>query len=423
MPAVLAVGHFFYGAYLPLPSQILVLASALILCGVLTQSSVRRELSALRPLWLLALLFIVVIAVGVWTLTPFVPGGPHPIWSWAGLEPASTIDVSATILELIKLAGFACLFVLGCSLGSRSERARTTVGLILTIGFIQGVVGLISFASGSQHAFKAARLSAGFYSPNTAGTLFGVLLVLAVAWLLRAWRRNDRARLVERITGLLPATAAALLFFGCLLLTASRAATAATLIGLIVLLAWDAVQTKGARWLQLVTAGGLLLIGGLFFVLDKTPVADRIAAQDVTVDARVELLAAHWKAFLDSPLLGYGLGSFSAVNNQMMTVSDYHALSATTILHNAYVQWLEEGGLIGAVPMFVLVALILGLTTWRTMTRRSNKTLLIGIIAASLVVLVHAAFDVSLQMPSFAGFWALLLGLGFSASQAPSDRG
>ena len=72
----------------------------------------RKGLAALDGLDLAALLFALVLAMALLSLSPFSPGGSHPIWAWAGVTPGSgTINRSATLLEIVKLLGLACAFI------------------------------------------------------------------------------------------------------------------------------------------------------------------------------------------------------------------------------------------------------------------------------------------------------------------------
>ena len=119
-------------------------------------------------------------------------------------------------------------------------------------------------------------------------------------------------------------------------------------------------------------------------------------------------------AFNTVRLLVYGLGSFSDINSQITTEENYHALWSVRAVHNVYLQWLEEAGIIGALPMFLLIGTILVAAVWRTFNLRKGQTLLRGVIAASVVVLVHGTVDFGLQVPSIAAFWAFLLGCQFS---------
>ncbi len=423
VPALIFCAHFFYGAALDLPALTMFAILSAALAVALIRPSARAELTRLSPGGLIIGLFAAVVAIAALTLTPAVPGGPLPIWSWAGLPPAATLNRSATIVEIIKLSGLASVFLLGCLLGARAERARTFMVTLLALGGVYAALSLILFLGGGQIAAADNRLAGGFFSPNIAGTQFGVLAMLATAWLVRRWGQAARETVVTRIIDLAPVIAVLLLFIACLLLTASRAAIVSTVAGAGLLLGWAALDNRGSRWLPMAGGGIILSCAAVLIVQGNTLFADRfggLAEGDATREA---VAAAHWRAFLDSPLFGYGLGSYPEVNNQIVTVSNAHALAVSVIQHNAYLQWLEEAGIVGALPMFALIAVILGTTAWRAFQRKRNRTLIVGLLAGSVVVLLHAAVDVSLNTPSFEAFWAMLLGIGFALSQAPRRVG
>lgn len=420
--AILLVSAFFLGAYLPLPSLVLFALTSACLVAALTHSEVRAELAGIGSVIPVMVLFGAVIGAALWSLTPWTPGGAHPLWAWVDGAGATTLNTSATVLEIIRLLGLASLFVLGCVLGGSAERARTTIGVILVLGGVYACVSLLIFLGAGQIRHHDGRLLGGFYSANTAATLLGVLSVLAAAWILRRWRRNARQTPATQIAELAPLLAAAGLFIACLLLTASRAAIGATGVALVVLLVLDAFQNRMSRWAVLLFAGGILLVVTALLAAGNTLFVDRYQTSEVDGAYRMVMLQSHWRAFLASPLFGFGLGSYPEVNNQIITPETFGPLSDTIVLHNTYAQWLEEAGLVGAIPMFLLIAWILGVTAWRTSQTRRNRTALIGLLLASMIVLFHASVDVSLHIPTFTGLWSLLLGLGFALSQAPNAR-
>ncbi len=422
-PAVIYLAHMVYGAALDLPALVLFAVLSVLLSVSLTRPTVREALSRMTPALPLAILFGLVILVALWTLTPLVPGGSHPIWAWAGLPPAGTLSRSATILETIKLLGLASVFVLGCALGATAERARAVLWLILCLGAVYGLVCLVIYLGEGTSLSRASRFTAGFKSPNVAGTQFGALFLLAVAWTVRAWRQARRQSPTDRIVALAPAAAMILIFLACLLVTASRGAIAATALALVLFLTWEAVDDRRPRWPLIAVGFGLILVVAVLLVSRGNSLfIDRFGMLEGAADLRGQVFEAHWRAFLSSPLFGSGLGTFSQTNNQIMTAGNADALSASVVLHNVYLQWLGEAGLVGALPMFATVALILGAIGWRAVTRPRNRTFLAAVTAVSILVLAHAAVDVSLNTPSFEAFWTLLLGWAFALGQAPSGR-
>lgn len=100
-----------------------------------------------------------------------------------------------------------------------------------------------------------------------------------------------------------------------------------------------------------------------------------------------------------------------------MTSANVETLWSVRAAHNVYLQWLEEAGLFGALPMFALVGLILILSIRRSLRLRTGRSQHHALVASNLVVLIHGTADFALQVPSIAAFWAFLLGLQFAFGQ------
>jgi O-antigen ligase len=188
----------------------------------------------------------------------------------------------------------------------------------------------------------------------------------------------------------------------------------ATALAVIFFLAWEALSRKKRPSNRTIS----LTVLGIAVAMVGIAGADTLWARLDTVDAdaanRGIIFAAHWRAFLESPIFGHGLGSFTAINNQQMTPENYGALRTIRSTHNVYIQWLEEAGLLGAVPMFALIALIITRAVRRSGRLNTGATIQRGLIAANLVILAHGMTDYALQVPSIAAFWAYLLGLQFA---------
>lgn len=409
LPLIFCLAHLTFGANQSAAALWLTAILSLALLVVLA-TPLRAGLHDLTPALPLGLFFLLVIGVALWSLTPWTPGGPHPLWAWAGVEPgAATVDRSATLIEIAKLLGFASVFVVGALQGVRRDRAQATVEAIVWVGGVYAAVSLLTFLAGTQVA-QGSRLTGGFLSANSGATVFGILLVTGVAVFLRSWKRTVGQGISRRITEAAVPLAGLSLFLVCLLLTASRMGLAASTFALAVLLIWEMASSGRARAPAM--AGAALLIGlGLVLAFNGNDLLwTRVGGIEGDVGLRAQVFTAHWAAIINSPLFGYGLGSFDAVNSQIMTGETFRALWSIRATHNVYVQWLQEAGLVGAVPMFALIGLILIVSVLRAASGRGG-TLHLGLVCASLVVLVHGLTDYALQVPSIAAFWAFLLGL------------
>jgi O-antigen ligase len=417
---LLYAGHWFYGALLSDTAMLLGVAAAVLLGVALARPQMREDLLRLRGLEIPAVLFGATILVALWTLTPWTPGGPHPVWGYVGLRPgASTIDKSATTMEIIKLLGLACFFLVGAATGARDERARTAVRALLALGLPFGVWAFIGAVTGLVYQTQGHRLEGHFLNPNTAGTFFAVLLLLSVGELLREVRSRRSEADISRSIVL---AMAPLTFAICLLDSVSRGAMLSFLGAALVLLVlhmwWGVVKPTRAL---LAIMGAIALLLALIWIAGDQLI-DRFfqAGQDSIV--RTAIWKAHWGAFLNSPLFGYGLGTAETINKTLISQSNYPVLWNIKAILNLYIQWLEEAGVVGTVPMFLCVGSLMVLTLRNAARRTRMVRLLAALVAVDAVFLFHGATDFALEVPSMAAMWAWLLGLQFSLAQGSSRR-
>lgn len=119
-------------------------------------------------------------------------------------------------------------------------------------------------------------------------------------------------------------------------------------------------------------------------VVERIEFFGNLAAQDVSMQERMLLLEAGWHAFLQHPILGWGLGG---AEDQAAT-----ALGRETGMHNMYLNLIVEHGFIG----IVVVPLMAILMFWGALGAERR----IGVVLA-LVFVVWAFFDHNvLDVPS-----------------------
>lgn len=421
------IAHLFGGAAEPTSALWFTAIIALLLPATVLLGERRDELELIWPGRTMVGLFLLVLAVAIWTLVAPARGASTP-WAAINGSGAITLDKSSTTVEIVKLCALASVFCLGCFEGVRKRRVTGAVRVIIAVGAAWAAVGAVVLLAGSTgvlgdlHLSSGGRLTGGFMSANSAATVYGVLLVLSVASLARATRNFRLGRTPRRTFALGAAVLCILLFTTCLLSTASRMGVAATLIAVVVLLLWETLSRKekpSRRLILLALAGAtaaVLAIGGADALWTRLESVDSDAA------TRGVIFSVHWNAFLQSPLFGHGLGSFSAINAQQMTPENFGALRTIGATHNVYIQWLEEAGVLGALPMFALIALIIATATRRSSLQDTGATLQRGLIAANLVLLIHGTTDYAIQVPSIAAFWAYLLGLQFAYGKARTGK-
>jgi O-antigen ligase len=396
---------------------------------VLTQPWARASIER-TPLAWVGGAFALVLLAGVFSLTPLFE--PHPIWTLApGAIHTVSIDPYATWLELFKLLGLAAAFLVGASFGGDDDRAKQLIQGLLLAGLAYGVWAFFNFETdrtllfGQPRHLDPARLAASLSSANIAATLFGALVLLNIADLTRRIERQ-RERWASGgfkfryLEGVLQSAAVPLIALGvsltCLVLTLSRTGMVATLAGVVVFLGWRAVlgAKKGALAAPLI--GMLAIVIGLAIAalaFSVGAVGDRVTSFHEDASSREAVYAAHWKAFLASPWQGYGLGAFKHVNGMFLNNANREEAYGIGAAHNVYLQWLEEAGLVGALPMFATVGLIAARIIRGLRERQRVRLWLLGILSVLGLFLVHGFTDFPLEVPSMSLFLSLLLGLGY----------
>lgn len=266
-----------------------------------------------------------------------------------------------------------------------------------------------------------------FPSPNATGSVAAALLVLAVSRLASAIDEQGHAtgrktlRALERSA---PYAAAALLFGMALALTGSRGAIAAAGLAACFWLGWHLLMTRSP--VRIASGVAVLLIGSallVFFLTGRSLTLDRSYVAVGDLDERLSTFQIYWQVFLDSPLFGYGLGSFDAVNRQILDRSNIDLLWSLGAAHNVVVQWLVEAGLVGSIPMFACVVAVAGHGLAKSIGPQKGAATLAGVCMAEAVLLVHGMVDIGLQVYSIAVLLAFLFGLQFSLSQGQRQTG
>lgn len=417
-PALIFLGHLLYGALLPQTALVLTAIAATVLGACLLRPGLRNALVRLDGLRLPASLFGAVIFVALWSLTPIVLGGPHPIWAYLKIWPgAATIDRSATLLETVKLLGLGCFFALGLMSGAQDGRARLSVNALLAMAAGLGAWALFTLATGNQSG-GSERMEASFLSANTAGTVFAASLALTAGPAISQLTGPPG----RRMTGAVLYSLAALLFLVCVFATASRGAFLGLLCGLIAIALL--MVFSGRLKISKAALGGmvgaaavalLLAISGKFLL-------NRLIGGSHEFSSRAFILRVHWQAFLDSPLFGYGLGTFDTINRMLLSPASFPKIWTVRAAHSVYLGWLEQGGLLGALPMFGCIGAIIVTTARRSFGRSRMLPTLFALLGLDAVFLVHSATDFGLEMFSVAAMWSYILGLQFSLAQGSSTR-
>lgn len=199
------------------------------------------------------------------------------------------------------------------------------------------------------------------------------------------------------------------------MLTASRGGIFSSLIAIFIFIGWEFLDTAKRKSNFFSIVGPVLIVAVmaiLVFMISSGLLLDRMGSWDASANERSVMIEAHWEAFKHAPWAGYGLGSFYIINDMIMNVQNWQTLHSLGATHNVYVQWLEEAGLIGALPMFATLGVVFWSIAQGLGQRRRMRTWLRATLCISILLLLHGTVDYALQVPSIAMTWALLLGVG-----------
>lgn len=430
----------------PLPTALLALAAGLLLVvwGLhVAAFGARIPVAPARLRWPLLLYG----AVCLWVFVQWLPAGwGDPIWAEAsatlGVPLAARISVNpkATLSGLMRLLAYGGVFWLALQLTRDRERARTAITAAAAIGAAYSLYGIIVYLAGNEWVLIYRKwtsqdsLTSTFVNRNSFATFAGLCLLCAFCVLLdrlrhlivldRPWRIKA-ALIMEELLGRSALLAfSALMIAIALMLTASRAGIASSLLALAVFVAlW--LRGRPLRPAAILLIAGLA--GSIFLLAYSTSgeqLAARSSARDIGASAagRGQVYALTIDAIRSSPWTGTGLGTFAdafpAYKGGTLDPALHWDKAHNTFLENAF----ELG-----IPAAMALNLALLMLAWRTMRgaieRRREKALPALGLSATILVGLHSLVDFSLQIPAVTLLYVLILAVSVSQSWRSGEAG
>jgi len=395
--------------------------------------------------------WLVVIA---WTVFQALPSPSglfvNPAWvslREAGIDASGRISVvpgdTAGSLLPISLPFMTLLAALLLFRSDRQvEMALQVFGLCGAAFAIFAIVQSVLFPHMLMFAPKVdyvGSLTAPFVNRNTAATFYGLAalaLIVCSALAVNSGRRQGRGS-----GGQVPPRAFAFLLMAlaavvALALTRSRGGVAASVPAFGVLLVGLALHFtrrktppgmqpadgRGLKWgRRTVIALGafVLVVAASLLVFGRVILRAEVQGTD---DGRFCVIPGILQAVRDNFMLGIGSGSFRFYFPAYRS-PDCGLVAIWFRAHNFYLDTMLALGFVLSLVLFIAVAVVLARIyrtgLWR---RRSKKPVVLGGMAAILLVALHSFPDFSLQIPGFAMSFALFLGLTATISLNRVDR-
>jgi O-antigen ligase len=364
------------------------------------------------------------LANGAWKSVNEIVG---PVNGTISVAPGMTLDALAT-LALPFLA-----FIAALAFFQGDDEALWLWRALAYFGAAYAAFGILQeLLFPDQLLFEAKKyyvgyLTATFVNRNTAGTFFGLALLLNLGLAFYALRKVRIASFVRKALDLSiswrSAEMSALVHASCcliiamaLFLTQSRGATGATFVALVVAVALMSTRRLTAdkpgegfgNWRRYATiVAGLLVVVGLFALFAGRSVY-RMQEQG-SDDTRWCAFASTIAAIKDNWIFGAGFGAFQDVFPVYRDSDCAGIFGVWERAHNFFLEgWLGLGLpflLALAVGYFVLVAaLIHGVRD-----RRQFRFVPVMGLAALILASLHSIVDFSLQIPGVAVYFAAIM--------------
>ena len=403
-----------YGALTAEMSLLFDMIWALLLAALVFAPAARASRFSLL-LWP-ALPFAMVILLAAFSTTGprFAPFAVEPLLR----SPMHTVDRSATWLEIIRLLGLGCAFGAGFCVGRSPRQAGVVVNATAYAGCAFALIALFVAAAQLIPQSQAHRIEAWFLNPNSAGAAFGALLCLSGP--LSEPVVRPEAGLRRRLAAWGRRGAGAVLLIA-LLLTRSRAALGATAAALVLLVVLQAACHR-LEPKRLAAPAVIAALLGLVALAQEQSVFSRFSSLGSDAALRRYIFDVHWANVLQRPWLGYGLGAFATLNRATLTAASFPRLWNINAAENVYLQWLVEGGVLGAGAMFLAIGSVVFISARGAVRQASRFRLLSILLSVDALFIIHGLFDFALETPSIALFWSVLLGVQFALATTESRK-
>ena len=327
-------------------------------------------------------------------------------------EPV-TIDAFSSTKDLIKTITYGCLYFAIVCLVNTPRRVLVLIYGVLLAALTQSMIGSIHTLQGLQPTARGT-----FPNPNHfAGYLemslgLGTGLMIAMQDLDHRVGREKIIGWLETITG--PKTRLRLILLTLvigLVMSASRMGNIAFFSSILIGATCYIFFTGRVNKMTVIFLASVLIIDvaivGKYFGIER--VSQRLQTMTLETETRDDINKYSWQIFTDHPIAGTGAGTYELIFTRYRGPEiQEHVTNA----ENDYLEFLVELGVIGSVPL-MLIVLVAVSTQIRVMKHPSQFTrgIALGCFMGTVALLIHSAADFNLQIPSNAVLFIVLLAL------------
>jgi O-antigen ligase len=129
---------------------------------------------------------------------------------------------------------------------------------------------------------------------------------------------------------------------------------------------------------------------------------------------------AYLASWLESPIVGHGLGTLPAESARFQTLANAKVMLAPGGPQNVALAWLVETGIVGLAALAIVIVSVHVRIFGALTARRASRTLPRMAVAAGGLLFLHGMTDSSLDIPAVTWLYALMIGV--ACGRAPSAR-
>ena len=405
-----------FGSVTPKPATLLS-AALVVACGLFLLSRVYYERLRPPPLWwwlagALALALVQQLPLPPpWaqTIAPAVGNVYQSVQELTGVVSWHPLSVEPfqTWWGLLQLMSFVAAFYLASQLFRHGPDRRVLAYALTLLGVALALFGVYQNARYGHVLYGRYEVPSGNpYGPfvnhnHFAGFVEACALVSLGTAVGSARRSPSLALLLGGAAGLMGIS---------LLLSHSRGGLIAAGVGVAVLaVLLRADEGRSRRWM----AAGALAVCLFVVAFAPASLSQRLStlaspSEDSAIRFRLDLWRDSTGLFIDSPVVGTGLGTYASVIPAYRTDLDE---TRAEFAESDWIQLACETGLVGLLLAigFLVTVIRRGLDRLTEETSRRNRGMLAGAVAASALI-VHGLYDFNLHIPSNALLFAVLVG-------------
>jgi O-antigen ligase len=366
-------------------------------------------------------LFALVVLWAWLQMQSFVPvAWMHPLWLEAAdvlgrhLGGAIALSPEDSLIGLNRLITYIAAGFLAFLFGQEPKRARQVVAelwwsgvAICAYGLIEHVLGLRKVLWFDKWAYQDD-LSATFVNRNDFAIYAGLVLMSGATLLVQSWKEQVKARSATARTialrdwlgreGIVRVLLLLAVFLG-IVLSHSRAGLTLDVLGLGSYFFFYQIYKQ--NWGRAILTALIASVVLALVLALAWQYSDRFAHLFVDYSSadRLKVYKLTLRAIGDNPWLGYGLNGFEPV----FRLYQRGMIMEFTHAHSDVLESLLDLGIPVGLMMWGAIALLVsGLVRGIVHRRRHGMFPCLG-LAASVIVLLHATIDFSLQIPGVAG--------------------